>query len=100
MATLAVEKPNLKLSKANAVHWLMLAVLWSPLSPCIAQTYPWYPFPISKIAVQADGKVLISGGFDRIDGVPRTNLARLNLDGTLDRSFVPAAEVSSNFTQG
>lgn len=65
-----------------------------------AQTFPWYPFPIGQLAVQADGKVLVSGRFESIDGVPRTNLARLNLDGTLDRSFLTAGGLERPFEQG
>src|SRR6516225_3190083 len=38
-------------------------------------------------AVQWDGKILIGGYFDSILGQPRTNIARLNADGSLDTSF-------------
>lgn len=41
------------------------------------------------IASQPDGKVAICGYFSQINGVNRTNLARLNRDGSLDVSFVP-----------
>jgi uncharacterized delta-60 repeat protein len=39
------------------------------------------------IGLQPDGKVLIGGIFTPIDGYPRTNLARLNANGTVDLSF-------------
>ena len=42
---------------------------------------------INALAVQSDGKVLIAGGFNFVDGIARTNLARLNADGSLDSSF-------------
>ena len=42
---------------------------------------------VHTIAVQADGKVLIGGSFDAVNGVPRRALARLWPDGTLDASF-------------
>lgn len=45
---------------------------------------------IYHAVVLADGKVLISGGFTKINGVARGSLARLNADGTLDESFDPA----------
>src|SRR5262245_21587989 len=64
-----------------------------------AQTFPWEAPMLGPLAVQTDGKVLISGRFERIDGVPRTNLARLNLDGSLDRSFDPAG-LERSFDQG
>ncbi len=41
--------------------------------------------------VQPDGKLLISGFFATVNGVSRPSLARLNADGTLDATFVPAA---------
>ncbi len=44
---------------------------------------------VESIAVQADGKVLIGGGFTSVDGVPRIGLARLNSDGSLDTGYNP-----------
>ena len=38
-------------------------------------------------AVQPDGKILLAGDFGSYDGVTREALARINSDGTLDRSF-------------
>ena len=37
--------------------------------------------------VQADGKIVIGGRFGAVNGIVRNNIARLNPDGTLDRSF-------------
>jgi uncharacterized delta-60 repeat protein len=37
--------------------------------------------------VQADGKIVIGGRFSAVNGIVRNNIARLNSDGTLDRSF-------------
>ena len=42
---------------------------------------------IRAVAVQADGKIVIGGRFSEVAGVPRNNVARLNADGTLDRTF-------------
>ncbi len=42
---------------------------------------------ISKLAVQADGKVIIAGDFTQVGGISATNTARLNTDGTLDQTF-------------
>jgi trimeric autotransporter adhesin len=42
---------------------------------------------VSAVAVQPDGKTIIGGSFDSVLGVPRSNLARLNADGTLDLGF-------------
>ena len=43
--------------------------------------------PITKIVVQADGKIIIIGTFSSVAGQTRTNLARLNSDGTIDSTF-------------
>ncbi|MCC6235833.1 MAG: immunoglobulin domain-containing protein, partial [Verrucomicrobiales bacterium] len=51
---------------------------------------PW----IYTLARQADGRVLVGGVFQRVDGIPRTNLFRIHVDGTLDESF------KTNFTCG
>jgi len=41
------------------------------------------------MAVQADGKILAGGKFESVQGVARSGLARLNVDGSLDASFDP-----------
>ena len=42
---------------------------------------------ISTIIIQNDGKVMLAGTFSGVSGVNRSNLARLNSDGTVDTSF-------------
>jgi uncharacterized delta-60 repeat protein len=42
------------------------------------------------VAVQPGGKILIGGSFEAGAGAPRTNLARLNLNGTVDATFNPS----------
>jgi uncharacterized delta-60 repeat protein len=42
---------------------------------------------VQTLAIQADGKVLISGLFTTINGSTRNYLARLNTDGSLDTGF-------------
>lgn len=42
---------------------------------------------VETIIIQPDGKILVGGTFTTIAGGTRTNLARLNTDGTLDTSF-------------
>jgi uncharacterized delta-60 repeat protein len=42
---------------------------------------------VGSAVVQPDGKVLIGGFFNGINGFNRTNLIRVNADGTLDASF-------------
>jgi len=42
-----------------------------------------------NIVIQQDGKILISGGFKTITGASRRGMARLNVDGTVDKSINP-----------
>jgi len=42
---------------------------------------------IRSLAVQRDGKIIIGGGFTSVEGVVCNHIARLNADGSLDRSF-------------
>jgi uncharacterized delta-60 repeat protein len=49
---------------------------------------------VQSIAVQPDGKILLGGGFDAVNGVTRHGVARLNADGSLDQSFNNGAGAS------
>jgi uncharacterized delta-60 repeat protein len=42
---------------------------------------------VHVLALQSDAKILIAGSFHTVNGIERTNLARLNADGSLDRGF-------------
>jgi len=44
---------------------------------------------VRAITLQLDGKILIGGGFTNVNGVALNHIARLNVDGTVDSSFVP-----------
>ncbi|HQQ64216.1 MAG TPA: thrombospondin type 3 repeat-containing protein, partial [Pseudomonadales bacterium] len=44
-------------------------------------------YPV-RIALQADGKSILIGAFTSVNGIARKNIARLNVDGSLDTSFV------------
>jgi uncharacterized delta-60 repeat protein len=43
---------------------------------------------ISKIVIQNDGKIFIGGAFTTYNSTARTNIAKLNADGTLNGSFI------------
>ena len=43
---------------------------------------------VVAIALQPDGKILIGGGFNFVNGVARNKIARLNADGSLDPTFI------------
>ena len=50
---------------------------------------------INSVAIQADGKILILGGFTAYNGIAKNGIARLNTDGTLDASFNPGTGLNS-----
>jgi uncharacterized delta-60 repeat protein len=43
---------------------------------------------IFALALQADGKLVVTGNFTSIDKQPRMHIARLNADGSLDAGFI------------
>lgn len=56
--------------------------------------------PVYAVAVYATntinaGKVVIGGAFSAVNGVPRANIARLNVDGSLDPTFNPGSGANS-----
>ncbi|HSC75220.1 MAG TPA: thrombospondin type 3 repeat-containing protein [Pseudomonadales bacterium] len=51
---------------------------------------------IYSVAIQADGKVLIGGGFTSYNGTARNYIARLNSDGSLDTSFDSGTGVNND----
>jgi len=53
-------------------------------------------FPdVRALALQPDGRVLIGGDFSSYNGVPRSCIARLNSDGSLDEGFNPGTGANS-----
>lgn len=46
--------------------------------------------PVHSIFLKPDGKILIGGDFSTFNGNPRSKIAQLNADGSLDNSFVPS----------
>jgi uncharacterized delta-60 repeat protein len=46
---------------------------------------------VVDIALQPDGKIIITGDFNRYNGISREKIARLNSDGSLDTSFDPGS---------
>lgn len=49
---------------------------------------------VRAVAVQPDGRVVVTGDFTRFNGVTRNRIARLMPDGSLDESFDPGAGLS------
>ncbi|MBF9220399.1 T9SS type A sorting domain-containing protein [Hymenobacter ruricola] len=50
---------------------------------------PAFNTGLNALQVQPDGKILVGGQFSTYGGTARSNVARLNPDGTLDAGFVP-----------
>lgn len=50
---------------------------------------------VRKVVVLESGKILIGGKFQFVGGAQRWRFARLNADGTLDKSFIPPLQSSS-----
>lgn len=84
----------------KAKNFLLLVVLlgaWA--SPVLAQSAGGVDLAfdprggangiVETVAAQPDGKVLVGGRFSSWAGAPRSGIARLNADGTLDGSFNP-----------
>jgi uncharacterized delta-60 repeat protein len=44
---------------------------------------------VNVAVLEPGGKVVIAGGFSKVHGVARRSIARLNVDGTLDETFIP-----------
>ena len=53
---------------------------------------------VNSLDVQADGKIVVVGNFNRYDGVPAVNIARLNPNGTIDPSFVTGTGLDAGGT--
>jgi uncharacterized delta-60 repeat protein len=50
---------------------------------------------INTTILQSDGKIIAGGSFSGFNGITRTYIARLNIDGTLDVSFNPGTGFNS-----
>ena len=51
---------------------------------------------VRAVAVQPDGRVIAGGTFTRVNGVTRNHLARFNVDGSLDLTFLAAPAAGAN----
>ena len=55
----------------------------------ITNTGTGFNFSVNAVALQTDGRIVVGGSFSTFNGTARSNLARLNDNGTLDTNFVP-----------
>jgi len=51
---------------------------------------------VSHLALQTNSQIVLAGSFESVNGAPRTNIARLNSNGTLDTSFTAGTDASPN----
>ena len=58
------------------------------------------PPNISSIVLQSNGKLVIAGQFDTVNGISRANLARLNADSSVDMTFNPSFPPLIGFNVG
>src|SRR5436853_6869069 len=54
---------------------------------------------VIAVDVQSDGKIIIGGFFNNVNGVPRSKLARLNSDGSVDESFNIIGETLTGYVR-
>lgn len=86
----------------SAIHRLCLGVASLLLAfTAFAQSPPPLPDPDLQLrspgavyasVVLADGSMIVGGDFDEINGVPRTNLAKLNADGSVNLAWHPSVD--------
>lgn len=55
---------------------------------------------VYALGVQADGRVVIGGDFTAVNGIPLNHVARLNVDGSVDMTFVNALSNTNNGASG
>lgn len=55
----------------------------------ITNTGAGFNFTVNEVALQTDGRIVVGGSFSTFNGAERSNLVRLNANGTLDTNFNP-----------
>ena len=92
-----VPLPRSVVRLARTVGSLLAATVLA-LAPTLAQSPsaadgfdPDVDGNVYAVALQPDGKLIVAGQFSSIGGAARSNLARLNLDGSVDAAFNPGA---------
>ncbi len=68
---------------------------FNPIGITDALTPGNYP---AQVELQSNGKILIAGIFDTVNGSSRKNLVRLNADGTVDCSFDPGLSTDDDIS--
>lgn len=71
---------------------------FSPQLTIAGTPYPNPNSTVSNLVIQPDRKLLVAGSFNRANGLIRNGFARLNPNGSVDTTFVPALPESSFVT--
>jgi uncharacterized delta-60 repeat protein len=89
--------PDGKILVSGSIHQRPIIRLNSDgsVDPAFEEGQAGTNFGRSKIALQADGKIIIAGEFLSMGGASRNRIARLNSDGSLDNSFNPVGGVNN-----
>ena len=77
------DQPRTSLARLNPDGTLDTA-----FNPQISGRAGWF---VGSLVILPDGRIVIGGNFDQVQGQPRNGLARLLADGTLDPTFDPGA---------
>lgn len=77
------------MSAARDGYWQSELVRWLPDGTAEPGFNPECTGLIWTLVLQPDGKIVVGGPFRTLAGTPRSNVGRLNPDGTLDESFTP-----------
>jgi len=81
---------------ASVAHVSRDGVVDTNFSPQVGFPGATFPGIVNTVAIQADGKILIGGVFDSVNGTPRNGVARLRTDGSVDLTFAPTTPASTN----
>ncbi|MBS1788054.1 MAG: putative Ig domain-containing protein, partial [Acidobacteria bacterium] len=86
-----VRKNNVISFYALRLLLAVIALLWignAALAQSVMDGFaPSINGSVNAVAVQSDGKIVVGGLFTSVNGQTRSNLARLNVDGSLDTTF-------------
>lgn len=95
--------PHLYFAQFTRLSLLLFSLLFTTLGTAADNEYrldesfsfdllDWEMDPMVKSVVLDDGRILLSGGFDQVNGVKRANLILLDAQGNLDTNFNPSSE--------
>jgi hypothetical protein len=90
------ERPSMNIHLIRALQ--CVAALLACVSGALAQNVPGARFnpglvttgTVNTMVEQPDGRVIIGGVFSSVNGVPRSRVARINRDGSVDETWDPS----------